>query len=91
MYAPLATAIRPMKMEVELVQAENGSLASPPAGTWPEATAPIAQPKKNGVSKDERAQVAPRARASPIVAASPRTANAAPRKMIPTPARNSGT
>ena len=40
---------------------------------------------------EESANVAPSTRASPIVAASPRTANAAPRKMIPTAAPNSGT
>ena len=60
-------------------------------GTCPDATAPTTQPRKKGTSTDESANVAPSARASEIVAASPRRANAAPRRMIPTAARNSGT
>ncbi len=48
-------------------------------------------PKQNGTITEESANVAPRPRASTIVAASPRSANAAPRKMIPTMAMNSGT
>ena len=59
--------------------------------TWPEATAPIAAPRKNGTITDDSANVAPSTRASAIVAASPRRAKAVPRKMIPTAAPNSGT
>ena len=43
------------------------------------------------MSTEARAKVAPSTRASPMVAAWPRNANAAPRKMIPTAARKSGT
>jgi hypothetical protein len=73
------------------VQLANGREASPWAGTCPEATAPITQPRQKGVSTDDNANVAPSARASAMVAASPRRANAAPRKMMPTAARKSGT
>ena len=43
-----------------------------------------------GTRTDDRANVAPSARASPMVAASPRRANALPRKMIPTAIANRG-
>ena len=68
-----------------------GSPGSPPAGTAPDATAPIVQPRKKGTRSEDNANVAPSTRASAIVAASPRSANAAPRKMIPTAARKIGT
>ena len=51
---------------------------------------PSAAPRKNGTSTDESAKTAPSTRASRIVAAWPRSANAAPRKMIPSAARKSG-
>jgi hypothetical protein len=61
-----------------------------PTFTRPDATPPIADPRQNGISTDESANSAPRPRASLIVAACPRSANAAPRKMIPSAARKSG-
>jgi hypothetical protein len=62
-----------------------------PTGTRPDAIPPAAAPRKNGVSTDETAKTAPTVRASRIVAAWPRSANAAPREMIPSAARKSGT
>src|SRR5436189_1941470 len=47
-------------------------------------------PRQKGISTEELANSAPRKRASRIVAACPRSANAAPRKMIPTAARHTG-
>ena len=61
-----------------------------PTGTRPEAIPPIAAPKKNGISTEEKANTAPSTRASLIVAAWPRSANAIPRKITPSAARNSG-
>src|ERR1700750_1377962 len=61
-----------------------------PTGTRPDAIPPIAAPKQNGTITEESANVAPITRASPIVVAWPRRANAVPRKMIPTAARNIG-
>ncbi len=66
------------------------SPAALPTGTRPEASPPIAAPRKNGTSTDENAKTAPSTRASRIVPAWPRKANAVPRKMIPIAARNSG-
>ena len=57
-----------------------------PTGTSPAAIAPAAAPRKNGTSTDASAKVAPSARASAIVAASPFSANAPPRSTIPSAA-----
>ncbi len=62
-----------------------------PTGTRPDATPPSAAPRQNGIRTEEDANSAPSTRASRIVAACPRMANAAPRKMIPMAARASGT
>ena len=67
-----------------------GSPAALPTSTRPEAMPPSAAPRKNGISTDDSANSAPRKRASLIVAAWPRSAKAAPRKMIPIAARKSG-
>ena len=64
-----------------------GRVADP---TRPDAIPPSTAPKKNGISTDAGANSAPSTRASLIVAAWPRSANAAPRKMIPIAARKSG-
>jgi hypothetical protein len=56
------------------VQLEIGMVGSPSAGTTPDASAPSAQPRKNGVSTEENANTAPITRASEIDAASPRSA-----------------
>ena len=56
----------------------------------PRRSPPSAAPRQNGISTDESANSAPSTRASLIVAAWPRSANAVPRKMIPIAARNSG-
>ena len=61
-----------------------------PTGTRPDATPPTAAPRQKGISTDDVANSAPRPRASFMVAACPRSANAVPRKMIPSAARNSG-
>ena len=69
------TTRSPARSARRLVQLANASPA-PSAGTSPAATAPIAAPRKNGVITEESAKVAPEQRASPIVAASPRSAKA---------------
>lgn len=52
-----ATAIRPPMIEVVLAQASAD--ATVPGATRPEATAPMAAPRKNGVSREETANTAP--------------------------------
>ena len=61
-----------------------------PIPTRPDAIPPSTAPKKNGISTEAEANSAPSTRASLIVAAWPRSANAVPRKMIPIAARKSG-
>jgi hypothetical protein len=68
-----------------------GSPAALPTGTSPPAIAPTQAPKQNGTSTDDSANSPPSTRASRIVAASPRSAKAVPRKMIPATAMKSGT
>jgi hypothetical protein len=58
--------------------------------TRPDAMPPSTVPKKNGTSTDASAKTAPSVRASAIVAAWPRRANAVPRAMMPRAARKSG-
>ena len=77
-------------MLVELVQLVSSSPAALPTGTRPDAIPPTTVPRKNGTSSDDSANTAPRLRRSAMLAASPRRANAAPRRMIPTAARKSG-
>jgi hypothetical protein len=79
-----------MSTPVGFSQESTGSPARLPTGTRPDAMPPTAAPRKNGTSTDDSANVAPIARASRIVAAWPRRANAVPRKMIPIAARKSG-
>ena len=82
--------ISPTISEVSLAQAVSSSPAALPTGTRPEAIPPTTVPRKNGTRSEDSANTAPSTRRSAIVAASPRRANAAPRRMIPTAARNSG-
>ena len=89
-YAPLSTASAPMTIDVGFSHEENRSPAALPTGTRPDATPPIVAPRKNGTRTEESANTAPSTRASLIVAAWPRRANAVPRKMIPIAATNSG-
>ncbi len=86
----MTIAMTPASRGVGWVQLASASPAEA-AGTSPAPTAPTVTPMKNGTNTDERANVAPSARASPIVAASPRSANAPPRSTIPIAARKSGT
>ena len=86
----MQTAITPTATDVGFSQEEIVSPAWLPTGTRPEATPPSAAPRKNGMSTEEKAKMAPRKRASRIVAAWPRRAKAAPRKMIPSAARKRG-
>ena len=79
-----------MAIEVGLTHESIRSPAALPTGTRPEAMPPSAAPRKNGTSTDDSANTAPSVRASRIVAAWPRSANAAPREMIPSAARKSG-
>src|SRR3954465_13462099 len=80
-----------MRIDVGFSHDPNGSPLPLPTGPRPEPTPPIAAPKQNGTSTEDRAKTAPKPRASRIVAAWPRTANAPPRRMIPKAARKSGT
>ena len=71
------------------------SHASAPASafstsTRPDAMPPSTVPKKKGTSTEAEANTAPSTRASAIVAAWPRRANAVPRAMMPRAARKSG-
>ncbi len=86
----MATASRPTTIEVAPVQLDHSSPAALPTGTSPAAIAPTAAPRKNGTITDASANVAPSARASAIVAASPLSAKAPPRSTIPSAATNSG-
>src|SRR3954462_14721905 len=80
----------PIRIEVGFSHDVTRSPAALPTSTRPDATPPIAAPRQNGISTDESANSAPSPRASLMVAAWPRIANAAPRKMIPSAARKSG-
>ena len=90
-YAPLTTAKTPMMIDVGFSHDENRSPVALPTGTRPDAIPPIAAPKQNGTMTDDSAKVVPSVRASLIVAACPRSANAEPRKMIPIAANPNGT
>jgi hypothetical protein len=79
----------PVSSDVALVQAARLAwLAS--AGIWPVAMAPITVPMKNGVTSEENAKVAPRARCALSPETSLRNANPAPRSTIPASASHSG-
>ena len=80
----------PISTEVGFSHDDQTSPAALPTGTRPEAIAPATVPRQNGISTEDEANSAPSARASRIVPACPRMAKAAPRKMIPSAARNSG-
>src|SRR5215212_3007365 len=84
------TASTPISTEVGLSHDSNAGPAALPTFTRPDAIPPTAAPKQNGMSTEESANSAPSPRASRIVAAWPRIAKAAPRKMIPSAARKSG-
>ena len=90
-WAPTATVVSPTVTEVGFHQLVRASPLAFPTGTRPDAIPPTAAPRKNGTSTDDSANVPPRTRASAIVAASPLSANADPRKMIPIAAANNGT
>src|SRR3954469_25611830 len=62
----------------------------PSAGIRPDAMAPAAAPRKNGVITDEAAKIAPKRRAWGKVSEYLRNANVAPRKTIPASAATSG-
>ena len=87
----MSTAITPISADVGFSQLSHGSPVALPIPTRPEAIPPSTAPKQNGISTEAVANSVPSTRASFIVAAWPRSANAVPRKMIPIAARNSGT
>jgi len=58
----MVTARTPPRIDVGLIQLVQGSPASPPAGTRPDAMAPATVPMKNGTSTDEMAKAAPKLR-----------------------------
>src|SRR3954471_16743392 len=89
-YAQLVTASSPMKTDVGLSQLQNGAPAALPTGTRSVAMPPIAAPSANGVRIEEIEKVFWMILDSRGPAAPARTAYAAPRKMIPSPAMNSG-
>ena len=62
----------------------------PSAGTRPDAMAPAAAPRKNGVITDDAAKIAPKRRAWAKVSEYLRNANVAPRNTIPASASRSG-
>ena len=89
--APVATARKPDEDRHRARPARPlvpGRVARP-APRRPRPRPPHA-PRKKGTSTDDSAKVAPSARASAIVAASPFSANAPPRRTMPSAARKSG-
>src|SRR4051794_16876293 len=76
-------------MEVGLHQLVMAS-PYPCAGTRPDAIPPAIVPKKNGVSTDEAANVAPANRCSDVRTSTLRKANPEPRITIPSPASPNG-
>ena len=77
--------------EVGFHQLRSRSPAASPAGTRPDAMAPATVPRKNGVSTDEDANAAPNTRRCHGTVLVLRNAKAAPRAMMPSAARVSGT
>jgi hypothetical protein len=61
-----------------------------PGGTRPVATPPATVPRKNGVTTEEAAKLAPKMRFSQRASVTLRKANAAPRMITPNAARVSG-
>src|SRR3954451_20573334 len=89
-YAQLVTASSPMKTDVGLSQLQNGAPVALPTGTRSVAMPPIAAPSANGVRIEEIEKVIWMILDSRGLAAPLWTAYAAPRKMIPSAAMNSG-
>src|SRR3954468_21565425 len=61
-YAHTVTASTPPRIDVGLIQLDQGSPALPPAGTRPEAIAPATAPMQNGTITDDAANAAPKLR-----------------------------
>ena len=80
-----------MKIEVGFSQLENSCPAALPTGTRLVAIAPIAAPSANGVRIEEIEKIVSITPDSRGLDAPARSAYAAPRKMIPIAAMNSGT
>ena len=74
-----------------MIQLSQGSPATPPAGTRPDAIAPATAPKQNGTSTDEIANAAPKLRRDDVRNTSLRNAKLEPRSTMPSAARLSGT
>ena len=74
-----------------LTQLDQGSPASPPAGTRPEATAPATAPKQYGTRTEAEANAAPKLRWSRVRMTTLRNAKLAPRRTMPSAARVKGT
>jgi hypothetical protein len=89
--AHIVTASTPPTIDVGFTQLDQGSPASPPAGTRPEAMAPATVPMKNGTSTDEMAKAAPKLRRSRVRNTALRKAKLAPRSTMPSAANVSGT
>src|SRR5262245_56315648 len=90
-YAHTVTARTPPRIDVGLIQLDQGSPATPPAGTRPEATAPAAAPRQNGTSTDEIANAAPKFRCDETRRTSLRNAKPEPRSTMPNAASERGT
>ena len=72
-------------------QLRSTSPAPTRVGTRPEAIAPVAAPRKNGVTTEERAKAAPKSRRSAGSVTDLRKAKAEPRRMTPKATAVSGT
>src|SRR3989440_11205002 len=83
-------ASRPPSTLVGLSQLWNRGPAASPGGTRPDAIAPAAAPRKNGVSRDESANAAPNNRWRGRSVLPLRKANAAPPPTTPHPATPRG-
>src|SRR5205807_8031947 len=85
------TARTPPSTPLGLSQLRSTSPAPTRVGTRPEAIAPVAAPRKNGVTTEERAKAAPKSRRSAGSVTDLRKAKAEPRRMTPKATAVSGT
>src|ERR687894_645055 len=94
----MPTASSPVTSDVGLSQLPTRSPAAMPGGTRPLAMAPATVPRKNGVSREEKANVAPNNRCRDTSVLTLRNANVAPRaaplgatgEQVPDPATEVG-
>ncbi len=81
----------PPSTEVGLTQLFQGSPATPPAGTRPEAMEPATAPMQYGTTTEAAAKAAPKLRRSRVRKTVLRKAKLDPRRTIPKAARARGT